>query len=36
LFERSVILDPVADAVRGFLFHCKKSMPRHGARNSSF
>ena len=35
LFERGVILAPVADAVRGFLFHCKKSIPRHLVRNSS-
>jgi hypothetical protein len=35
LFERSVILAPVADAVRGFLFHRKKSIPRHRIRNSS-
>src|SRR5262247_649163 len=35
LFERGVILAPVADAVRGFLFHRKKSIPRHCIRNSS-
>jgi hypothetical protein len=35
LFERGVILAPVADAVRGFLFHRKKSIPRHLIRNSS-
>src|SRR5215813_8135943 len=35
LFERGVILAPVADAVRGFLFHRKKSIPRHCISNSS-
>jgi hypothetical protein len=35
-FERGVILAPVADAVRSFLFHRKKSIPRHCIRNSSF
>ena len=34
-FERGVILAPVADSVRGFLFHCKKNIPRHLIRNSS-
>src|SRR5215471_3422223 len=35
LFERGVILAPVADVVRGSLFHRKKSIPRHCIRNSS-
>src|SRR5262249_48711066 len=35
LFERGVILAPIADAVRGFLFHRKKSLPRHFIRRSS-
>src|SRR5262245_51991853 len=34
-FERGVILAPVADAVRGFLFHGRKSLPLHLVRNSS-
>jgi hypothetical protein len=35
LFERGVILAPVVDAVRGLLFHRKKSIQRHCIRNSS-
>src|SRR5215468_1578378 len=35
LFERGVILAPVADAERGFLFHGRKSLPHHFIRNSS-
>src|SRR5262245_57150992 len=34
-FERGVILAPVADAVRGLLFHGRKSLPHHFIRNSS-
>src|SRR5215813_7166110 len=34
-FERGVILAPVADAERGFLFHGRKSLPHHFIRNSS-
>jgi len=36
LFERGVILAPVADSVRGFLFHGRKSILRHCIRNASF
>ena len=35
LFERGVILAPVADAERGLLFHGRKSLLRHLIRNSS-
>ena len=35
LFERAVILAPVADAVSGFLFHDKKSLPLHCLRSLS-
>lgn len=35
LFERSVILAPVVDAVRGVLFHGRKSLSRHIIRNFS-
>ena len=35
LFERGVILAPVADAERGLLFHGRKSLPHHFIRNSS-
>src|SRR5262245_59130218 len=35
LFERGVILAPVADAVRDLLFHGRKSLPLHLIRNSS-
>ena len=35
LFGRGVILAPVADAVRGFLFHGRKSLLLHFIRNSS-
>jgi hypothetical protein len=35
LFERGVILAPVADAERGLLFHGRKSLPHHLIRNSS-
>jgi len=31
----AILCFPVADAVRGFLFHRKKSMARHCIRNSS-
>jgi hypothetical protein len=34
-FERGVILAPVADGVRGFLFHRNKSISFHCIRNSS-
>jgi hypothetical protein len=34
LFERGVILAPVADAERGLLFHGRKSLPHHLIRNS--
>src|SRR4029079_4756052 len=35
LFERGVILAPVADRVRDFLFHGSKSLPHHLIRNFS-
>ena len=35
LFERGVILAPVADRVRDFLFHGRKSLPHHLIRNFS-
>ncbi|HEX4950309.1 MAG TPA: hypothetical protein VFZ34_26830, partial [Blastocatellia bacterium] len=34
LLERLVILPPVADAVRGFLFHRRKILPRYFIRHS--